>query len=102
MGNTSGFIVAGLALTALIALIAGCATEPTPLDEDFGESVRQMVAVQKYESPDLPPPTASDPPPDLLGMKGEEAMKTYKGESKKQEVSRPIIIDMGGDASGSR
>jgi hypothetical protein len=86
----------GITLNAmvLVALLAGCATEPTPLDEDFGKSVRQMMAAQRYEPPGAP--ALPEEPPVLDGLKADEAIRTYRGEDGKQEeAAQPIVIDLG-------
>jgi hypothetical protein len=55
-----------LALTAAW-LLNGCAYEPTVLDPPFGESVRQMIAVQ-----------TSDPSRQALGLDGQKARNAFK------------------------
>ncbi|NBC48481.1 MAG: hypothetical protein GVY22_10905 [Gammaproteobacteria bacterium] len=54
-----------LALTMAV-LISGCVNEPTVLDPPFGESVRQMIAVQ-----------TSDPSRNASGLDGVKARNAF-------------------------
>lgn len=83
----------GLVGAALLVL-AGCA-EPTALEKDFGNSVRAMVAAQKYT-----PPTAVQPAPvptGIDGKKAEQVLRVYREDiSQPQEIKNEIQINVGG------
>ncbi|NMT63094.1 hypothetical protein [Marinobacter orientalis] len=65
-------VVAGLAMAMLAA---GCAS---PSSEDqFGNSVRQMIAAQKYVSPDREVPEL----PVLDGRKAEAGYESYRKDT---------------------
>ncbi len=71
-------ILAGLIFTALLG---GCATPSS--EEDFGNSVRQMVEAQKY----TPPGQSEHRLPALDGQRGEAALKQYR-----TDVGNPELI----------
>jgi len=65
-----------LGLPAL--LLSGCvtSTDPTKVESDFGQSVRQMITAQTYN-----PNAARTPAPALTGLDGvhsEAVLKTYR------------------------
>jgi len=93
-----------LASGALAAclLSAGCSTlEPTRLDEDFGNSVRNMVDAQignraAAENPPVNPPMALD------GQRGWNVLEAYREDvAKPKEVEEQIQINVSG-SGGSR
>lgn len=61
------------------ALLSGCAT-PTS-EDDFGNSVRQMIEAQKY----IPPGQEGHQVPTLDGEKAEASIKQYRGDGGSQE-----------------
>ena len=78
-------------LTALSALIAssalalgGCIIDPTHVEEDFGSSVRQMIAGQIYD-----PEAASNPdenaPALVDGVAVTRAIEGYREDAKREE-----------------
>jgi type IV pilus biogenesis protein CpaD/CtpE len=76
--------------------IGGCATGPTNVDRDFGNSVRQMVAGQTQD-----PAAAENPDPKALdGGDGERlnaALEVYRTDvARPEEVGQPIVISVGG------
>lgn len=83
----------GIAASGLLVL-AACA-EPTALEKDFGNSVRAMVAAQKYT-----PPAAVQPVPVPIGIDGkkaEQVLRTYRQDvSQPQEIKNEIQINVGG------
>lgn len=76
-----------LAISAL-PLFAACSMDPVHVEEDFGASVRQMVAAQ-IEDVDA----ASNPPlegPTMLdGVLAEEAITGYREDAKREEDDPP-------------
>lgn len=91
--NTTRMNALAFALTA--ALLGGCADTPLA-DEDFGNSVRQMVQAQTFD-----PAAASNPPalaPDITdGGRLEEALKVYRSDVAKglNEIKQPVIFEIG-------
>jgi type IV pilus biogenesis protein CpaD/CtpE len=77
----------GLGLLGLI--IAGCATEPSKVEANFGSSVRNAIALQ-----------TADPNRDAPGLDGEKAgvvLQTYRGDvAKPERVQQDLIrINLG-------
>lgn len=77
----------GLGLFALV--LAGCSTEPSKVEANFGSSVRNAIALQ-----------TSDPNNDARGLDGEKAgavLQTYRGDvAKPEKVERDLIrINLG-------
>jgi outer membrane murein-binding lipoprotein Lpp len=76
-------------LTALIigtTLIAGCASGPTRVEDDFGSSVRAMRQAQTMDpvaaaAPDTTPITSTD------GQRMENALKSYR-----ESVGEPAAV----------
>ena len=66
---------------ASVGFVAGCSMDPSRVEEDFGKSVRQMVAAQIAD-----PEAASNPDldgPDLLdGVAGEYSVDAYRDRAK--------------------
>ena len=72
-------------------LLAGCASEPTATEQEFGDSVRQMVRAQIAD-----PSTISNPPQDAIDMTDGQTLEAYR-----QSVADPaaagdeITINLG-------
>lgn len=83
-------------ILATALTLGGCAMDPTHLEDDFGSSVRQMVAAQIHD-----PETASDPDPnapDLVdGVATSRAVQGYREDAKREErrfdLDRGVILD---------
>ncbi|MGH8577227.1 MAG: hypothetical protein ACREXX_10385 [Gammaproteobacteria bacterium] len=79
------------------ALLLGACTysDPVRVEEDFGNSVRNMIKAQTYNpaaarNPPVEPPTVLD------GTKGNRALEAYRGDiDKPAEVKQPIRIEIG-------
>lgn len=88
----AGKILALTALTALSGMGLGCVSDPNFVEEDFGNSVRQMVQGQIYD-----PAAASTPselPPDSQdGVTSSTSVEDYREHSKrpKKEQERSVI-----------
>jgi len=86
-------------LTLLIMLASGCSsvTEPVRVEQDFGNSVRQMIAAQT-----LNPMTVANPDPEpVMGLDGPKAMgvlEVYREDiPKPAEIQNVINISVGGN-----
>lgn len=70
-----------LSLLVAGALCAGCAstaqTDATRVEDDFGNSVRQMVKGQIYDPKAASKPPA-EPPMGMDGVQGEAVLKTHR------------------------
>jgi len=89
-----------LKLIAITALLAGCAewsSRPSRVEQDFGNSVREMIQAQTYN-----PERALNPNPEpvktLDGKKGQLVIeKAYRQDvARPQEVKQNIIFNIGG------
>ena len=71
-------------LTLLVAVLPGCATEPSATQKEFGSSVRHMISAQTYEPGD-----------EVTGLDGEKSLgilKSYREDiAKPGHVEKPII-----------
>lgn len=83
--HMSGLVIAALALSA-------CATT----DDDYGQSVRQMVQAQTFD-----PAAASNPPelpPEVTdGARLQNALDVYRKDVAKgnTEVKQPVVFEIG-------
>jgi len=84
--HMSGLVIAALA-------VSGCANTS---DEDYGQSVRQMVQAQTFD-----PAAASNPPelaPEITdGARLQNAMDVYRKDVAKgaTEVKQPVVFEIG-------
>jgi hypothetical protein len=89
-------IIACIPLLAGLGLVA-CAT-PTPLEADYGQSVKQMTENQVYEPSTLWRPSAAaveGADPAVL----EQAIKAMRTEkTDRSQVAQPLVINIGGQA----
>lgn len=88
-------------LTLVSGLLAGCAeysTAPLRLEQDFGNSVRQMQAAQTLNAKKASDPALVEPVKTFDGKKGEAVLdKAYRKDvAKPQEVKQDIIFNIGG------
>jgi hypothetical protein len=85
-----------LVLLTVVATLAlgGCGA--TPLEADYGNSVRQMNENQVYDRATLLRPSVVAPEgadPDMLSL----AIKTMRTEAtERKQVSQPLVISIGG------
>ncbi|MEA3411731.1 MAG: hypothetical protein U9R74_09350 [Pseudomonadota bacterium] len=89
---------------ALLALLltAGCSTtqEPTRVDDDFGNSVRNMIDAQIYNHAAAQNPPV-DPPLALDGQKGENVLEAYRKDvAKPKKIEERIQINVSGKGGG--
>jgi type IV pilus biogenesis protein CpaD/CtpE len=79
MNNRTMHTVLGLLVAGV--LCAGCAstaeTDATRVENDFGNSVRQMVKGQIYDPKAAAKPSA-EPPMGMDGVQGEAVLKTHR------------------------
>ena len=83
-----------IAVTTTGLALAGCAA--TPLEADYGQSVRQMTDNQVYDQAASTRPSAAaveGADPDVLNN-AVNAMRAAPSDHK--EVSKPLIINIGG------
>ncbi len=83
-----------IAVTAAGLALSGCSE--TPLEADYGQSVRQMIDDQAYDRAALTRPSTAaveGADPDLLNA-AVTAMRIPPSDRK--EVSKPLIINVGG------
>jgi hypothetical protein len=82
--------ISGLVFAALV--VSGCATS----DDDYGQSVKQMVQAQTFD-----PAAASNPPelaPEITdGARLQNALDVYRKDVAKgnTEVKQPVIFEVG-------
>jgi len=96
MHNIEKTLGSGAVLALL--LTAGCAItqEPARVDEDFGNSVRNMVDAQIYNHAAAQNPPV-DPPLALDGQKGQNALEAYRKDvAKPKKVEEQIQINVAG------
>lgn len=75
---------------AVAGLVQGCTTEPVRTEADFGNSVRQMIAVQKIDAPPVNRPSSYD------GRQAEKVLQAWrsdvaKGQDLKTDVSVSLV-----------
>jgi type IV pilus biogenesis protein CpaD/CtpE len=86
-------LVIGLAGLWQASLLTGCATGPTNVERDFGNSVRNMVQAQTY-NPDAA--LSYEPPMEMDGERAGAVLETYRTEiGKPADVQKPIVINVG-------
>jgi hypothetical protein len=84
-----------LALSAALLLTACTYSDPVRVEQDFGNSVRNMVKGQTY-NPEASRHPPVGPPEGLDGTRGNRALETYRGDvAKPEEVKQPIQINIG-------
>jgi ABC-type oligopeptide transport system substrate-binding subunit len=92
---TSTIKLSGAVLSAALLLTACTRSDPVRVEEDFGNSVRNMVKAQTY-NPEASRHPPVDPPKRLDGTKGNRALETYRGDvARPAEVEQPIRINIG-------
>jgi len=83
-------------VAALAALSAGCETEKTRMESEYGRAVREMINAQVADprtitSPSSAPVTGADP--DMVNA----AVNALRGEvSQPADVKRDIVVNVGG------
>jgi type IV pilus biogenesis protein CpaD/CtpE len=83
-----------LSVCALVTTLSACSMDPVHVEQDFGNSVRQMIAGQISD-----PEAAVNPVPDapdlLDGMSAEESLKGYrKDATRKDSAQREIRLSI--------
>lgn len=78
------------------ALLGACAHEPTPVERNFGSSVRNMIEAQTYD-----PSTLSSPSTDTIdngdGRRLEAVLEAYRTDvAKPESVREDVIISVDG------
>jgi type IV pilus biogenesis protein CpaD/CtpE len=78
-------------------LSAGCtSTDPVRVEDDFGNSVHNMIGAQIYDRGAAKNPP-SDPPLALDGEKADKVLDVYRSDvSEPAKVEKPISIRIGG------
>lgn len=79
-------------ILGLFAIVAaqGCATGPEKTEADFGNSVRQMIAVQKSAPPATGTPSSYD------GRQAEKVLQTYRGTvGRPEQLKQDVLVNMG-------
>ena len=95
METSAKVFVKSAALLALCVL-AGCATDPTVSEQNFGNAVRNMVRVQTYDPSTLDGGAGGEIEP-ADGQKLEGALETYRAAGGSTEsVGQEISINVGG------
>jgi hypothetical protein len=80
-----------LGLLLGVGLMTGCQTEPSRSEQEFGDSVRQMVSAQKYQ-----PEEPAAAPAGLDGRKAERVMKVYREDvAQPKQIKNEIFINVG-------
>ncbi len=86
-----------LMLWVPMALLTGCSTtagDAVRVEEDFGNSVRQMIGAQIY-NPDAAKAAATEPPRGLDGVQGEAVLKVYRERvGDPDDVDKTLRIDV--------
>ena len=73
-----------LMLIVAVLILSGCQSNPSVLDENFGSSVRNMIAVQTAQP--------REGTPSMDGRKGEAVLGAYRADvAKPKQVDRDII-----------
>ena len=82
-------------LALLAATLAGCASGPTAVEEDFGNSVRAMIRGQTLD-PAASERNGSTPPDVSDGQRAEGVLEAYRKDvSAPSEVGRGIDVRVG-------
>jgi hypothetical protein len=85
-----------LATLGTTALLGACAHEPTPVERNFGSSVRNMIEAQTYD-----PSTLSSPSTDTVdngdGQRLEGVLEVYRTDvAKPESVREDVVISVDG------
>ncbi len=77
-------------------LLGSCTwSDPVRVEEDFGNSVRNMIQAQTYD-PDAARNPAVEPPRGIDGTKANRTLDAYRGDiGKPAEIKQPINIEIG-------
>jgi hypothetical protein len=91
--NTRSFYSAVLVTSSLA--LGACAADPTLTEQNFGDSVRQMIQVQTYD-----PSTLTTPSTDTVessdGQRLENVLEAYRTDvATPAAVNEPVIINVG-------
>jgi hypothetical protein len=95
MDTLAKTVITPAALLAL-CIFGGCAADPTVSEQNFGNSVRNMVRVQTYD-----PSTLDNPSEEAVegadGQKLEGALEAYReSASTPQSATQEVSISVGG------
>jgi hypothetical protein len=95
MISTMKFSGAVSSLSAVLLATACTYSDPVRVEQDFGNSVRNMVKAQTY-NPEASRHPPVDPPKTVDGTRGNRALETYRGDvARPEEVKQPIQINIG-------
>jgi hypothetical protein len=87
--------ISGAVLVASLLLTACTRSDPVRVEQDFGNSVRNMIEAQTY-NPEASRHPPVNPPEVLDGTKGNRVIETYRGDiAKPAEIDKPIQINVG-------
>lgn len=82
-------------VVAMLSATGCSSTDPVRVEEDFGNSVRNMVNAQIY-NPNAAKNPPAEPPLALDGEKADKVLEAYRGDVYKPEkAERPISIRIG-------
>ena len=90
MNNQTGIkILNNILLIPVVMAFSGCQTAPSKVDDNFGSSVRHVVAIQTARP--------GQETPSLDGEKADAVLQTYRKDvAKPEKVERDLIrIDLG-------
>ena len=84
-----------IVLLLLVVFLTGCNTsDPQRVEEDFGNSVHQMVQGQIHD-PNAALFPDPEPPMTLDGIQAGNTLESYRTEvGSHQEVEKPVLIDI--------
>jgi type IV pilus biogenesis protein CpaD/CtpE len=88
--------LASACFTVLALTLGACATEPTQLEQTFGDSVRHMIRAQTHD-----PATLESPSTETIegtdGRRLENALEAYRGGvTTPQQGGGDVIVNVGG------
>jgi hypothetical protein len=93
--NSNNKAATALSIMLAAGLLAGCASGPDRVADDFGNSVRAMNRAQILDpvaanNPDMTPVDGTD------GARMENALKTYREDvAKPEQTRRDVVISIG-------
>jgi len=94
--NTSNTYLAALGLAVVSLLLTACGSNPARVEENFGNSVRQMMRAQTV-NPDAASRRTTQDPSTTDGQMLEGALDAYRGESMQRgTVGGALDVGVGG------
>ena len=81
-------------ISLLISACSPTTTDPVRVEQDFGQSVNNMIEAQKFD-PDAAERNGSKAVVGMDGQKAQDVMKTYQGaEADAASVDEPIHMNI--------